>query len=320
MRIYLSLLLCLASFVINGQNKLSYDTYHNSILKAEEQIVRENYNAALSVFQEVFQDFNFVFLKDIKIATQLAFQVGNNSLAFSLLEKGIQSGWTLKEIKKTKSLAPLKKKPRWLKLVKSYPSLRQDHENGIDQELQEAVQEMYKNDQKLAWGYLFRIGQKAKEKYANKKIKPHTISQIQKLHFIMDDKGYPGEKLIGEPVWMSTILSHHNSVSDDFVKNDTFYENLRPRLLKAIENGELNPYVFALIEDWRIAVKFDCQKAGFGYIENLKPNQISASDKLRAAIGIRSVRLRNKLVEIQEKTGMDFYLAGAGWVDGKIGQ
>lgn len=143
---------------------------------------------------------------------------------------------------------------------------------------------------------------------------------MKKFDNILETYDYPVERLIGEPDWMSTILSHHNSVSDNFVKNDTLFETIRPRLINAIANGELNPYQFAIIEDWRIATTSERQKTGYGYLDYLKPEEIEASDRLREQLGIRSVGLRNQLVEIQEKTGMDFHLAGAGWVDGKIGE
>ena len=70
----------------------------------------------------------------------------------------------------------------------------------------------------------------------------------------MESKGCPGEKFVGESQWMTIILAHHNSLSKDFVVNDTLYHALRPKLLKAISIGEMNPYDFAFIEHWNIAV------------------------------------------------------------------
>ncbi|GMN10277.1 hypothetical protein MTsPCn9_13080 [Croceitalea sp. MTPC9] len=319
MKVILVFLVLIQSWTIQSQNKADYTNYHKNIIDAEALIASEKYNEALIELTKTIEGYDFVFLKDIKIATQLAVFLNNDAKAFKFLELGIKSGWTLKEIKKNKLLTSLRGKSQWSVIIKSYPEFQKVFENRIDKSLKSRVKEMYKKDQKMAWSYLFRIGQTAKEKYANKKVKPHAIEQIDILNRIIDDKGYPGEKLIGEPVWMSTILSHHNSVSEDFVKTDTLYDNLRPKLLTAIRGGELNPYEFALMEDWRITIKHDRQKPGFGYIESLKPEQVSASNELRKQIGIRSVELRNNLVAIEEKTGMDFYLAGSGWVDGKIG-
>lgn len=50
---------------------------------------------------------------------------------------------------------------------------------------------------------------------------------------------------------------------------------------------------------------------------NLKAD-LSRIDELRKTVSLRPVELRNTLVEIQEKTGMDFYLKGNPWIEGKI--
>lgn len=320
MKIYSFLFFFIVVFCSKGQTSKDYLEYHQSILEAETQISNENYEGALNNLSALLDAYEFVFLKDIKIAAQLAMLVDKPDVTFKFLKRGLASGWTIKEIKRMNLFKTLKSDNRWGLLINDALDLTIEHQNTLDLEIREVVKEMFKNDQKLALGYLFRIGQKAKERYANKKVVPHAIEQMKRLNLIMDDEGYPGEKLIGEPVWMSTILSHHNSISEEFVKSDTLYYAIRPRLLSAIKKGELNPYVFALIDDWRIAIEFDRQKAGYGYIESLSKNQIPASDELRQKLNLRSVGLRNKLVDIQEKTGMDFELAGSGWVNGKIGE
>lgn len=312
------LIFCL-SFNAFAFQKTNYTDYHKAVLVVEEYITTEDYKQALSEIETIISSYDFVFLKEYKIAAQLALKVEDKPKAFQLLEKSIAAGWSLKQIKKERFLKPLTTSNHWASLVKKNLAMNQSYENKLNLDLQEVTKAMYKKDQKMAWKYLFRIGQKAKERFANKKVKPHALEQMKKLDSIIKVQGYPGEKLIGEPEWMSTILSHHNSVSDNFVKNDTLFDAMRPQLLKAITKGELNPYEFAMIEDWRIAITSDRQKTGYGYLEYLKPEEINTSDTLRKQLGIRSVGLRNQLVDIQEKTGMNFYLAGSGWVDGKIG-
>ena len=306
------------SLGLYSQN-MDYTQYHQKMLSIEESIAAEKYMQAMVQINQLTTAYDFIFLKDIKIATQLAVHLNDYEKAFQFLEQGMAAGWGLKRIKKERFLKPLMKNNSWTNLVEKYPKIHRSYQNKLNLELREVTKVMIKKDQKMAWKYLLKIGQKAKERYANKKIKPHALQQMKKLDSILEAVGYPGEKLIGESVWMSTILSHHNSVSDNFVKNDTLFEAIRPRLLNAIIKGELNPYDFAMIEDWRIAITSDRQKTGYGYLEHIKPKQIVASDALREKLGIRPIELRNKLVNIQEKTGMKFYLGGAGWVNGKIG-
>ncbi len=313
-------LFSLACIQISAQEKNNYTAYHRIVLVAEEYMATEQYDKALNQLNTIFETYDFVFLKDCKVATQLAIHLGNTKKAFYFLEKGMLSGWTLKAIKKDKFLAPLKASKEWDGFVQKYPALHSIYQQKLDLELRETTKLMYKKDQKFAFKYLFKIGQKAKESFANKKGVAHAKVQFEQLNQIIMTKGYPGEKLIGEPEWVSTILSHHNSISEDFVKNDSLFPKLRPKLIAAISKGELSPYDFAMIEDWRISVSSDRKETGYGYLEYLTPKQIPTSDKLRENLNMRPIALRNQLVTLQEKTGMNFYLAGTGWVDGKIGE
>lgn len=305
-------------FYSNAQQLNDYSEYHKAILDVEKSIIEENYGKALEEIKTISKSYEFVFLRDYKIATQLAIHIRDFKTATKYLKLGIFNGWTLKEIKKDKSMEPFTSRNEWNAIKDEYDALRSEYDQRIDQELREVVQEMYKKDQRFAFKYLFKIGQKAKERYGNRKGVPHTQQQIAKLNGILESKGYPGEKLIGNSQWMTTILAHHNSVSKKFVVNDTLYPSLRLKLLEAISKGEMNPYDFAISEDWNIAIKSDRQDTGYGYLDLPSKGEISRCNELRHNLNIRSIETRNGLVDIQEKTGMNFYLAGEPWVDGKI--
>ena len=78
-------------------------------------------------------------------------------------------------------------------------------------------------------GALFRIGSKSQDNYAENKFAPHSEQQISELRDILLEIGYPGEKLIGNDYWVSTILSHHNSISQAYNKKDRLYPELKPQ-------------------------------------------------------------------------------------------
>jgi hypothetical protein len=320
MRLLLFVLLFLPALFhySNTQQQEDYSEYHRTIQDIEKSIVAENYKEALDLMEEISNSYEFVFLRDYKIATQLAIYLKDFQSAFKYLKLGISNGWTLKEIKKNKFMKALTSKKEWSAVEDDYKVLRIEYDRRINDDLRREVKEMYKKDQKFAMKYLSKIGQKAKERYGNKKGVPHAQKQIAKLREMIKSQGYPGEKLIGGSEWITTILAHHNSVSKEFVVNDTLYPSLRPKLLRAIDMGEMNPYNFAFIEDWKIAVESDRQDTGYGYLDLPTEEEISKSNKLRHNLNIRSIETRNSLVDIQEKTGMNFYLAGKPWVDGKI--
>ncbi len=310
------ILILITVFVHAEYKSPSYKEYHFKINQAENLIAKKDFQQALQLYEEVFRSYSFVFLRDIEVACQLAFYLQLDDLAFQLIERGIRHGWELKDVKKNKFISPLLKKPEWKIIKEKYPELRQGYMDKQDLVLRERAQEMFKKDQKMAMGALFKIGNKAQEKYGDEKFAPHSEQQMAELLDILEVYGYPGEQLIGNDYWISTVLSHHNSISSDYVQTDTLYETIRPLLKTAVSKGEMSPYEFALIEDWKIAVQSNRKSPGYGYLIPPTANTLSKTNEFREAIGLRSVELRNKLVDIEESTGMNFLLPD--WVSGKI--
>ncbi|MGB5205351.1 MAG: hypothetical protein WBN63_14270 [Eudoraea sp.] len=301
--------------VENDENR-DYLNYHRQVIEAESLIAEEKYGEALSSYENLISSYEFVFLRDYQVATQLAFYLNERQKALRLLEEGITAGWELKELKNNKFLASLQDEPAWTALENNYDSLRSFYLNRIDPKLREKVHEMFKKDQKKALGALFRIGNKAQENYGNKKFAPHSENQMAGLINILQSQGYPGERLIGNDYWMSTILGHHNSISEDYTKKDTLYQSIRPALEKALASGEISPYEFAMIDDWKIAVVSNRTAIGYGFLNAPKEETLTETNLLRQKIGLRTIETRNKLVDIESSTGMNFYLPD--WVQGKI--
>lgn len=293
-----------------------YHEYYQQIIQAEKLVGEEKFKEALNIYDHVFMAYDFIFSRDYKIATQLALYLDERQRAFQYLKYGISAGWNLKEIKKNKFLVPLQDDPEWKTIEEVYDSLYNLYQVRIDQNLREEVQLMFNKDQKKALGALFRIGDKAQEKYAAKKFAPHSEIQIKELNFLLENQGYPGEQLIGNNYWMGTIIGHHNSITQEYVKKDTLYNFIKPKLIQAVEKGQMSPYEFALVDDWQKAVSSNRTEPGYGYLNS--PNQLTLSktNELRKVIGLRSVELRNKLIDVENKTGIDFYLPD--WINGKI--
>lgn len=296
----------------------NYMSYHQSVLDIEQLIASNQFNEALSRYDQLFQQYEFVFLEDYKIAAQLAAHLGDEYRAFDYLGLGVSNGWTLKEIKKHQLLKPLKKNPRWFDLEKSYEALRQDFEDRINDSLRAVIRDLSKEDQKMAFKYLLKPSQKARDKFIAQEVIPLNERQMEQLQTILDQIGYPGEKLIGNSVWMSTILGHHNSISPEYQQADTIFPRLKPQLLQAVNRGEMDPLDLAIIDDWYLTVKSDHQQSSYGIIKPITPDEVDQCNHYRSQLGLRSVQLRNALVEIQQKTGMDLYLDMGSWLKGKI--
>lgn len=315
--IFLFLFPLFASADVRPNENQNYENYHKQIIEAERLISEEGFREALAIYQRVFNTYDFIFSRDYQVAAQLALHLKEEQKAIGYIEKGIAAGWELKSIKKNKYLLPLRKYPEWKAVKKKYKGLRGKYVASLDQQLREKVKKMYAKDQWKAIGALLRIGEKAQEKYAVRKFAPHSEAQMAKLIEILEKYGYPGEKLIGNDFWISTILSHHNSISQEYSKKDTLYEFIRPKLLEAVKTGQMSPYEYAVIDDWYKAVASDRTEPGYGVLNSPSQSTLSITNELRQTIGLRTIELRNKLIDVENKMGMNFYLPET-WLGEKI--
>lgn len=299
-------------------DKTDYSIYHSKIVDAETFITSEKYDDALRMYKSLFLDYDFVFLRDYQIATQLALFLNDKEESKRLLIKGIKSGWTMKSIRKNSFLNALRKSEDWKSIKNEYRKMHDAYLLSLDQDVKGRVKKMYKKDQHKAFGALFRLSSKAQDKYAERKFAPHSERQIKEFLEILLEHGYPGEKLIGTETWMSTILSHHNSISREYNRNDTLYQSFKPRLKIALKNGEISAFSYAMIEEWYRAVIKDERLPTYGILDGPRQDELIRTNKLREETYLRSIEVHNKLVVVEEKTGMNFYLDGHPWGKGKI--
>jgi hypothetical protein len=309
----ISLLLLGSRVVVVAQ--ANYLDYHADIIATEALIIDHEFEAALASYERLFQDYDFIFLRDYKVAAQLALVEGDTAQAMVYVEHAIANGWNMSDIKKNELLKPL---------LANLPDVKVDslialYKQSLNVPVQEAVHKMYQKDQKMAIKALFRFGDQAKTRYNEEKFAPHSEGQMAELVEILETYGYPGEQLIGNDYWISTVLAHHNSISSDYNKNDTLYAFVRLMLIEALEKGQISPIELTLIEDWKVASESNHDQAAYGFLgPTLDPESLAEANRLREEIGLRSIELRNDLIDLEEATGIDFYLPRNPWQDGKI--
>lgn len=211
----------LVSISFTTYGKGSYIDYHKEIVNCEELIVKNKFAVAINKFDSLFTEFQFVFLRDIKVATQICAREKNINSGFRFIRLGISNGWALEDIMKSDELSLFHEDPEWEKVLSEYDSLYSQYSARLNIDISDQVIEMFKNDQKKALRALFRIGQKKRIKYAENKFAPHSEMQLAQFKLILDQYGYPGELLIGDNLLMSVILSHHNSISVNYNLKDT---------------------------------------------------------------------------------------------------
>ncbi len=304
MTVFIVVLLNFLDIRANQSN--DYLEYHNQIAYAEELISEKSFERALEVYEQVFNTYSFVFLRDYQVATQLAWHLDDNGKACEFLKYGMAGGWKMKHFRKNKFLKDLRKTKEFKSI--QYDSLRTVYTDRIKSELRWEVRKMSWKDQSKALLAIFRFSEKAQAKYGEKKFAPKNELRLHRLIEILECDGYPGEKLIGNEFWMWGIVARRNQISQAFCKKDTMYQHLKPMLFSAIGRGELSPYHFALINEWFITVESDRKTRSYGYLTELGAQDLAKCDRFRKEIGLRSVETHNRLIDIQEQTGMWFYL------------
>jgi hypothetical protein len=287
-----------------------YREYYSAIRNAEDLIAAEKWEDAVLVYRQLFERYDFTFLRDCKIAAQVAAHVHKNDDAIAFIEEGIKNGWSLKSARKDKLLKSQIQRSEWLAITAVSDSLSDIFKSRLDPVTRRVIKKMYHRDQRMAFGALFTFSSKGQDRYAEKRFAPHSQKQLEKLGNIIDSLGFPGEKMIGNGSWASVILLHHNSISQKYVLQDSLYPKLRPTLLLSLQQGQIHPYRFALIEDWYVAVKSAHTQTAYGCLQTeLTRDQLTHVNKLRKEIGLHRIETRNKLIKLQKRTGIDFYLS-----------
>lgn len=297
-------------------NNINFINYHAQIIKAEESISQEKFEKALNIYDEIIYEYHFIFLRDYKIASQLALYLDKKDKALNYIKKSISGGWELNELKKNKILVTYLNNSDWKKIENEYEYLHSQYLKRINHEIRDNVESMFNKDQEIAFKASQIEDEIEQEKFIIDKFPYHSEKQIKSLIKILNNNGYPGELLVGNNFWMSTILSHHNSIAEDYVRKDTLYNFVKPKLYKALTQGQISPYEFAMIEDWKKAVVSDSKEVNYGFINSPNESNLSEVNENREKIGLRSVELRNNLVDVELKTNMSFYLPD--WIEGKI--
>ena len=295
-------------------NTVDYNNYHSQIIVAEELISQEKYNDAIIRYEKLFNDYDFIFLRDYKVASQISFLIGEREKGLSYIKKAIANGLELTHLKEQKSFSNYLLESDWKRIEGQYKQLHNEFINQLDWKLRNKVEAMFEKDQKIA--YEASIIEDEEEQFIAENFPKHSEQQLLGLIEILDNNGYPGEFLIGNDFWVSTILSHHNSQGIDYAKKDTLYDFIKPKLIHFLNKGYISPYEVALVEDWKKTVISEWNESPYGYLNPPSSSNIIQINKRRNAIGLRSVELRNKLVDIEAKTGINLCLPD--WIDGKI--
>jgi hypothetical protein len=308
-RIFLSttFLLLVLLLVLGQIQAQDYGRYHAKNREIEGYLLEENWEKAFEGYRWLDENFEFIFPRDLRIASQVAWEQ-KDTLGFQYFsQKAFQTGWKWKHVKKQ---------------LDDHPEFKDDFGNALRKisksnpiaevkfpEVRKQVKKLFIQDQWQALGALFTFSSEKQDRYAERKFAPKAIERTASIKKIISEVGFPGEQLIGNRTWAATILSHYNSISEEFVKKDTTYQGIRDQLWEEWEKGTISPIEFALIENWYHSVSSGRSVASFAILEEeVSQENLPAVNAARKNIGLPSVENYNKLLDLQKRKGMNFFL------------
>ncbi len=182
---YFILLLLFSNIALFGQSS-NYEVYHDIINDAERlYFVNEDVDSSILLYEKAFDEFDFVFVKDVVNVIQIAYF---NKLPYKkYFPKGFENGLKLSHLKDIKLLQPI------FEELSSDKKLKAEYNVCRKKYLQ-----------RINFSYLLEIYELFIKDQINKYL---SIEEYKNVHFSnlnhlmkrIDSLGFPGQKIIGIP-------------------------------------------------------------------------------------------------------------------------
>ena len=117
----------------------NYLNYHSKVIECEQLIVEGKYTLAIDTFDSLFSQFDFLFLRDINVATELSTYEKDYKSGLKFIRLGIKAGWTLESINKNDNLKSLREQPEWRKVIATYDSLHTIYLSRLNLQIKEQL-------------------------------------------------------------------------------------------------------------------------------------------------------------------------------------
>jgi hypothetical protein len=239
-----------------------YIEYHRQMNRIDEDILKNELTSALIRFDSIYYRYDFIFARHCFKALQISCSTKDSLRANQWLEKAFIQGvplWMIRNNEITKNCLFYSTTSA---TIKGYDSLRNSYTKAIDTSLRKQIDSLIEIDQyytrKVNDGFILtRYTYHAIRWLRNNK------KQVEILKKIIEEKGYPGEKIIGLPLPMNdSILSINRFYRNGPWLREThayimfihYYSNRRPdinnMLIEQINKGNLLPYQFGSFNDF----------------------------------------------------------------------
>ncbi len=232
-------------FFSNLLSSQNYISYYEIINSAEIAHLNKNYKTSDSLYTEAFSLVEKPFKEDFFLAAINTDKIPKyEEVTYEYLKNGIKKGLTLKRIKGLKFIH-FKKSKLYKSLLKKFDVLRAQYLETLNIPLRNEINKMIRMDQRAR----IPIFESSKQM---EKVDNFNFIKLQKIIKENGNK-WPGFSIIGENTPkgkynvtdnIALMLLHFKREEIDFLK---------PYMLKAVLNGEMYPYHYARIIDYKFS-------------------------------------------------------------------
>lgn len=234
-----------------AQAQQDYWRYHQSILNIESLIVDENRDQALTQYDSLFAQYDFVFCKDYVVALQIALLHGDQSRTERYALSALEAGAKIDALERLPLVKGQLSSALWQKIRSKAPDARKRYHQKINLALNKKLTSNFRYD----------------EEHKSDKQRAAGVFQqnFDFIRSIIDSIGFPGEKLVGidnsdwDKVGQNTVARLYDTQYDNAkVIVSMLHYNRSIEVLgletfqKAIQTGLLHPYEFACIYTFEV--------------------------------------------------------------------
>lgn len=284
----------------------NYFSYHQTISRAESEILKEQYQNSLMIYDSLFSEYEFCFAHDRFVALQVATLIRDTARIDDYIIGCLKSGILINYIEQDTITRELKAFKTWDQAKLLQDSLYLAYFKRIDKKLLglsielNAIDQHYRdNHENIHWKHPIR------RMCWNKRWMREIQNLIDNdLYPVMLKTGYLGEKKIGlTESWMS--YAYKNNHIDNYPTRLMFmhyYSNKHRKdysdfLLGEVRNGNLSAVDYAIIMDFR--AKWSDKKAPFFNEWHTCPDKsekmLQAIENRRKEIGLPTLADNEKM-------------------------
>lgn len=266
--------------VISDQD---YFAYHQQVNLAEEYIVQEDFDSAQVMLEAVLTHYEFRFVKDLLLASQINLLLGHMEKGKYWAEEAFKGGYTLNCLRHIGVFKRRLTTSDWEQLEASYPKLRKAYLQKINLDLLQEFSRRYGAEQEA----------KRTDRY--RRVVHENGDRIRRL--MESATGFPGEASIGiDYSRLAHKLSDCSAGNSQVIVTLLHYDHPiaeigEEKFVQAIKRGQLHPREFGQI------YSFERNQVSILYRDNGKKMPVLMDYQLNFPFGIKSSDLERVNVD-----------------------